>query len=369
MSESDSILGESQPAKRGKGRGGNFFAVDRDVWERLWEVTTSNRFNLASTYLVLSAGTGSNHQLSKWSTKACERHVGIGKPRAKVAVDELIEHGLAEHTEQSTRAFPQYRLQAIPLESDPIFLPIAIVTGLDVEASMLRRIREAGDPLLLCMLVDLYGLIQVDATFGIPISALSQIPLEDYPARKVFEVGVHAIWAIRLSGTRTAGGTWTDPHRPKGHKTWENFWARVAVLESIGAIWYEPWAFDGTADDAEPLFPVYSDSVPRGKRESEVSDLMQAMYEVAEALTEEKTYLLERYGEDLLVSLALHRQEPGIRGVARMRIEADTPGRRLSYHKRHAQIEVYQSGYTQMLRDALDGNYSRPMNTALPINL
>jgi hypothetical protein len=368
LSGSDPSTQESQPAKRGKGRGGKFFAVDREIWERLWEVTTFNRLNFVSTYLVLSAGTGSDHQLSKWSTKACERYIGIGKPRAKVAVDELIEHGLAEHTEKSTRAFPQYRLQPVPLESDPIFLPIAIVTGLNVEASMLRRTREAGDPLLLRMLVDLYGMTQVDATFGLPISALSQIPLQDYPARKVFEVGVHAIWAVRLGGAKTAGGTWTEPHRPKGHKTWENFWARVSVLENIGAIWYEPWAFDGAANDAEPLFPVDSSAVPGGKKEPEVSDLMRVMYEASEALTEGKAYLLDRYEDDLLVSLSLHRQAPSIRGVARMRIEADTPGRRLSYHKRHTQIEVYQSGYAQVLRDALDGKYSRPMNTAIPVS-
>src|SRR3546814_7186980 len=127
----------------------------------------------------------------------------MGKPRAKVAIDELIQHGFVARTERSTKLYPQYRLQPIPLDSDPIFLPVALVTGIEAEASMLRRVRETGDALLLRMLVGLYGLIQPDPTFGVPISALSQTPPMDHPASKVFEVGVHSVWALRLVGGRS----------------------------------------------------------------------------------------------------------------------------------------------------------------------
>src|SRR3546814_9048293 len=66
---------------RGKGRGGNFLAIDRSAWERLWQVETGNRLNLVTAFIVLLAGTGSDHQLTKWSAKACEQHTGMGKPR------------------------------------------------------------------------------------------------------------------------------------------------------------------------------------------------------------------------------------------------------------------------------------------------
>src|SRR3546814_17761834 len=59
---------------RGKGRGGNFLAIDRSAWERLWQVETGNRLNLVTAFIVLLAGTGSDHQLTKWSAKACEQH-------------------------------------------------------------------------------------------------------------------------------------------------------------------------------------------------------------------------------------------------------------------------------------------------------
>jgi hypothetical protein len=371
LEDSDPAAAESGVADRvrGKGRGGNFFAVDRGAWSRLWEVETSNRLNLVLAYLVLLAGTGSDHQLSKWSAKACEQHVGVGKPRAKVAIDELIRHGFVTHSERSTKLYPQYRLQAIPLDSDPIFLPVALVIGIATEASMLRRVRETGDALLLRMLIDLYGLVQLDATFGVPISALSQTQPADHPARKVFEIGVHAIWALRLGGSKSAAGEWASYHRSKSRSkdgAWEDFWARVAMLEQIGAIWYEAWIFDGAEADAEPLFPVDFAALYHRTEGDDVYQLTIAMLNAAASLSEERSDLLSRYGADMLVTLAQHRRAPGIRGVARMRIEADTPGRRLSYFKRRTQIEVYEEGFTQIARDALRGEYHRPMNTATP---
>ena len=355
---------------RGRGRGGNFLAIDRVAWDRLWEVETGNRLNLVTAYIVLLAGTGSDHQFSKWSAKACEQHTGMGKPRAKVAIDELIEHGFVARTDNATKLRPQYRLQPIPLDSDPIFLPVALVTGIETEASMLRRVRETGDALLLRMLVDLYGLVQLDATFGVPVSALSETAPKDYPARKVFEIGIHSIWALRLSGgSKSALGDWAVRHRAKSRSkdgAWEDFWARVGVLEKIGAIWYEAWIFDGAEADAEPLFPVDFAALYHRAEGDDVAQLTSTMLEAAANLSEERSDLLGRYSLDMLVTLAQHRRAPGIRGVARMRIEADTPGRRLSYYKRRTQIEIYEAGFRQVALDALRGEYSRPMNTATP---
>src|SRR3546814_12291348 len=103
-------------------------------------------------------------------------------------------------------------------------------------------------------------LIQLDATFGVPISALSQTPPMDHPARKVFEIGVHSVWALRLvGGSKSAKGDWAGYHRSKSNNkdaAWEDFWARIAMIEKIGAIWYEAWIFDSAEPDAEPLFPV-----------------------------------------------------------------------------------------------------------------
>lgn len=362
MSESRQGTTGARSERSQRDRGGNFFAVDRDVWEHLWEVEVTNRLNFITAYLVISAGTGSDHQLSKWSTKACERHVGIGKPRAKVAIVELIEYGFAAHTEQSSKAYPQYKLQEISPDSDPIFLPVGMVTGLAAEASLLRRVREVGDPMLLRMLVDLYGLVQIDSTYGVPISSLSLVAPDDFPARKVFEIGVHAIWALRLGSGLVSRGDWMMPHSTKD---WSVFWHRLRTLEEIGAIWYEPWVFESGDQDAEPMFPISMLTSRSTKADSDVSRLTDAIQSASEALAEDRYYLLEMYSEDVLVPLSRHRNMPGIRGVARLRIEADTPGRRWSYRERMRRLETYESGYRALAREAAIGQYNHPLNTGV----
>lgn len=360
MAESRQNVGSARAKSPRLERGGNFFAIDRDAWVRLWEVEASNRLNFVSAYLVISAGTGRDHQLSKWSAKACERHVGIGKPRAKIAIDELIEHGFAAHTEKSSKAFPQYRLQELPAESDPIFLPVGLIAGLGAEASLLRRVREVGDPMLLRMLVDLYGMVQIDSTYGVPVAALSEVASEDFPTRNIFEIGVHTIWALRLSGTRVASGDWTASH---GTKNWTVFWDRVKTLEQIGAIWYEPWIYESNEADAEPMFPVSLLFPPQPKVDPNVKHLTDAIQGASITLAEDRSYLIEMFSEDILVPLSRHRHAPAIRGVARLRVEADTPGRRLAYRERVNLIETYQNGYMKLARDAAMGQYNYPLNT------
>src|SRR3546814_10760982 len=74
--------------------------------------------------------------------------------------------------------------------------------------------------------------------------------------RKVFEIGVHSVWALRLvGGSKSAKGDWAGYHRSKSNNkdaAWEDFWARIAMIEKIGAIWYEAWIFDSEEPDAEP---------------------------------------------------------------------------------------------------------------------
>lgn len=350
--------------RRGKGKGSNFFAVNRSEWERLWTVETSNRLNLLTAYLVLLAGTGADQKLTKWSAKACEQHTGMGKPRAHRAIDELVMHSFVERTEQSTKLFPQYRFLANENDEEPIFLPVAIVTGLVAEASLLRRVREAGDGLLLRMLVDLYGLIALDATHGIPIENLRQVPPPEYPARKVLELGVHAVWAVRVENRKSARGDWVNPHKTSAGQ-FEDFWSRLGILEGIGAIWYEPWIFDSDELDAEPLFPVdFGEKHRRSDEDANVNELSAQMMAAAEAIIGERVGITERYSEDMLVVLARHRRAPAIRGVGRLRVEADTPGRRRAYRQRKIQMAIYQTGYEKIVADALRGDFDQPMNTA-----
>ena len=349
---------------RGKGRGSRFFAVDRDVWVKLWKAETTNRFNLIAAYLVLSAGTGSDHRLTKWSAKAIEEYVGIGKPRGQRSIQELVDAGLIKHSDRSTRMTPQYVLPELGREVDPIFLPIQLITGLGTEAPILRRIREIGDPYVLCMLVDLYGLLQIDSTFGLPLDLLRMNAAS--PAKKLVDVGANALWAFDLGRTQQAGGEWPRIHQTKDSKPWALFWERVGLLEKIGALYFEPWIFDGDGLDAEPLFPVDERGLYETQRTGPATHLTKLAYEAAVMLLGDRTYYIERAVGSVVVPLPAHYGSPEIRGVAKLRVEADTPGRRLAYAQRMNRIESYGRAFSNLCSDAFAGRYDRPLRLTSP---
>lgn len=361
--------GDTQtPRIRGKGRGSSFFALGRDVWERLQTAKTSNRMNLILTYLVLLAGTGSDHRLTKWSAKACEQYTGVGKPRARHAIAELIAAGLVEHTDTSTHLKPQYRLPELPREAEPIFLPMQLVTGLADETPVLQRIRETGDALVLIMLIDLYGEVQLDATYGIPIDSLSEGIPDAPPARKLREVGVHTIWSLHAGTAPKASGNWTVKHRlpiENNIGAWQPFWERLTALKNVGALWYEPWVFDGADTDAEPLLPVDPGVFFSFAPTDDEAKLTLSAYQAAQALVKDEGYLLDRYEADVVLPLPAHFRAPTLRGVARLRVEPDTPGRRLAYRQRRLLMERFQRAFDQLLEDAEASRFNRPMRTRI----
>ena len=60
---------------------------------------------------------------------------------------------------------------------EPIFLPVQLVTGLAGETPVLKRVREAGDPMLVRMLIDLYGLVQIDAAGAVTQGNAQPLPI------------------------------------------------------------------------------------------------------------------------------------------------------------------------------------------------
>ena len=353
----------SEPArKRGVGRGSRFFVLDRELWEAIWQAPTLNRLNFVTAFLVLLAGTGADHRLTKWSAKACEERAGMGKPRAKKAIEELIAAKLLERTEASTPMFPQYRIAEGRSTEEPIFLPVQLVTGFGPETPILRRVRETGDAMVLRMLVDLYGLIEPDATYGVPLSTLRLFSKSDDPSRKAFETGVHAVWSLELGTWMQGEGKWRNCHSSASEE--EPFWPRVNKLQNMGALWFEPWVFGGTEWDSEPLFPVDLAEVSGNK--SPVSDrdtqtLTSLCMQVGSVLAGDRTYLLSESDSRLFVALPIHHGAPALRGVARMRVEPDTPGRRLSYAARKKKVYNRSSAYRKLLEDASVGDFSQPL--------
>jgi hypothetical protein len=287
----------------------------------------------------------------------------MGKPRAKVAIAELLSAGLLEITESSTRLHPQYRLRAPDRSREPIFLPVELVTGLSTETPLLRRMRETGDDLLLRMLIDLYGLVEVDAPFAIPLQFLRSAASNPPEPTKVFETGVHAVWSFAAPDTTHAAGEWTSPYRTKSTKSqdaWAPFWERLRMLQRLGALWFEPWVFSSAANDAEPLFPANIDDVYSGVN-STGAEVARSALSASAHLAAERPYLLDSVSGTVLIPLPTHHQTPALRGVARLRVEADTPGRRLAYARRMSSVEAAVLAYDRLSEEALRGEFSRPL--------
>lgn len=357
---------QPEKRKRGQGKGSNFFLLGHDVWDRLLTAKTDNRLNLIIAYLVLLAGTGSNQRLTKWSAKACEDHTGLGKPRAKHAIEELIAANLVKRTDSSTRLMPQYELPELPADAEPIFLPVALVTGLGNETPILRRVRETGDPMLLIMLIDLYALVDTDATHGVPIKNLREGAADTTTSsRKIADVGAHAVWALTRGSSRQAQGPWCSRHHVKvkdNTAAWRDFWNRLDLLKQIGAIWYEPWVFDGQGLDAEPLMPVDPTGFYAVANADDEAKLTRLAFDASRALiTEERAYLFDRNAADFFLPLTLHRQPPALWSIARLRVEADSPGRRLAWKRRRVLVEQHLQGFGQLLVDAEASRFNQPM--------
>ncbi|MBY0621438.1 hypothetical protein [Sphingomonas ursincola] len=350
---------------RGKGRGSNFFVLGHSAWEKLWQIECRNRMNLITAYLVLLAGTGSDHRLTKWSAKACEDHAGMGKPRAKLAINELIEAGLVERTAESTRLSPQYVLPHVPDEAEPIFLPVELITGLTTETSILRRVRETGNVQMLRMLVELYGFVDIDVSYGIPLGTLRQIVSGGGGTQKISEVGTHALWALSNGSTMQAAGEWTAKYRIKASNTeqaWEPFWESIKTLQKIGALVFEPWVCNSDEEDAEPLFPVdpgalYSSSY-QGDSETQLTRLIS---EVAYLLAGDREYILDRFPHDIILPLPLHYRAPAIQGFAKLRVEADTPGRRMAFAMRKSRVGQYLKAYERLRDEIMAGRLDTPL--------
>ncbi|WP_439570880.1 hypothetical protein [Sphingomonas sp.] len=356
---------QGQKRVRGRGRGGSFFALDRQLWAELWSAETSNRIAFVTSYLVLLAGTGSDHRLTKWSAKAIEEYTGLGKPRGKRAIEELIAAKLLKRTETSTRLSPQYELPALELDADPIFLPMQIITGFGHETPILRRLREAGDPLALRMLIDLYGLIEVDVTYGVPIANMRECTAAgEVSARKVCESGVHAVWALSQGKMRAGAGDWTLHHRVKGATSeamWAPFWERFELLRKIGAVWFEPWVYDGEELISEPLFPVDPALLYQYDPGDDEAKLTRLALDAARELVGERDYILDRHEFDILVPFNIHNRQPALRGVLKMRVEPDTPGRRMAFRSRSTAVAQYSRAFARLIQDVRAGHFDRPM--------
>src|SRR6516164_8005549 len=87
-----------------KTRGGEFFAIDKAPFEAACKLG----LNPAVAYLAVTRGAGRDNAASFWSVNAIEQHTGMSRPKAKAALQALIDCGLFKKERGGGR--PRYRI-------------------------------------------------------------------------------------------------------------------------------------------------------------------------------------------------------------------------------------------------------------------
>ena len=370
MSEQDLSPSDEVPPRsarrRGVGKGSKFMVLGRDNMQKLFSAPTSNRMNFVLTFLLLLAGTGADHRHTKWSAKACEQKLGIGRPRATTAIVELAQAGLLSIADTHTPAKPHYVLSPPSAETDEIFLPIQLVTGFGDDTPILRRLRESGDVTALRIFLGLYGSVQLDATYGASIEQFRADCAEGSNASKsVFDRGIYRLWSLSWPDTHRASPDWVAAILGVSKPTqsmMNNFWESFQKLSSIGAVKIQYWVFDSGDVTAEPLFPVDRYRLFEGGSDAQV-ELMQAVYFASHSFLGDESYIYDQHEGSLLLPLPSHFATPHIRGVLTPTVTPDSPGHRRSFALCMKSLNHFAAEYSVCAKSFSQGIHSQPLRT------
>ena len=202
----------------------------------------------ALAYLVLARGTQRNNTTTAWSAKAVKNAIGVRWQKCHDAIGLLLEAGLVSTKPSKIKTRPLYRLA--PIEGDKVFLPNALVDGLDDSAAPLRRIRETQSADVLKLLIAFYRLQNLADEHGINRDWLHNPAEVEY----VMDLGQFAVWAVTRENVYRA--QWDGELAKPWKRNPEGFWDALRALDSMGLIelaWYV------TDADGELLYPFNQD--------------------------------------------------------------------------------------------------------------
>jgi hypothetical protein len=231
---------------------GNFFAVDRQNWNR----SCDGGMNMAVAHLVLARGTGPNQQTTSWSTNAIEERTGISRHRARAAIGDLALMGIIGEI-GGTPTKPKYKL-SIPAVPDWITLPNSLVGEPD-EVSPIELIRNTRCIRTLRLFVDLYALQYLPVEGGVD---RRQVRIE-YSKNHVAQLGRHVVYGFVPGDLRIPNrASFMAVHLPDIPTDEEvsiirNDMARsFELLQHLNLLEFVCHLVEGDDDDAEILYPL-----------------------------------------------------------------------------------------------------------------
>lgn len=342
-------MDEPKP-KEPKGRG-EFFSVDRKTWEAAANLRGSDGRpgpNPAIALLVLARFSDKSNTKTEASVHAVEKHTGISRPKAKVAIDALLKAGLISRTNAVGDPSPHYEIHVPPApgvalardgrrigrrsgtsspkpepipKDEPIWLPNDIVTGASGEKPPIARLREAHDVLLLRLFVDLYRVQNLRESYGID----RQILWRSYTKVSAGSAAGFDLWRF-VPGPPNARGS-AEPavnwlvYGGKGdhEEVSANFWQRLKTLRVLGLIKWVSHLYNSADDDGEVLYAYGTEGT------EDIEDRVgQAAHDAALALIEQKRGGEPADVEKWLVPIRMHMKDVAMIGVVQLRYHSRT---------------------------------------------
>lgn len=300
-----------------------FFSISKEDFLRAWDLG----LNPALAYLIIAQGTGGDHKTSKWSANAVNKYIGIDWKIAKKAVDKLIENGLMSNFSENSH--PRYKLH-LSDKSKMIWLPKIIMDGTNNKASAIKRLKERRDPALTRMFVLLYS-HQFMPKYGGVNHELLWRNCELHHTKGLegmdwncwtYEKG--SITAKDLELAYELTGEEFDQSLLQ-----RRFWDRLESLEKMGLLEEVIYAID---EDEQIMFPL------EGRHEHE-RRVKEATFQYFEQLYIDNDM---EWRDDFPDFTTPHYQsEVSVKGVFRMRLEANTETNGNFFKAMYAKVASY----------------------------
>jgi hypothetical protein len=377
--------------------GGEFFAIDR----RAFGAACKIGLNPAITYITVARGAGRDNAASFWSVNAIEKHTGISRPKAKAAVQCLIDNGLLTKQREGTR--PRYQivpghevppllsrderwtyddvvqgkrkfsagsrslvvagqlaargllkavgtrefaLEAGSPEPQWTWLPNAIVDGAADESPPLRLLRQMQDVRRLQLFVAMYESHDLANDGGVSRTVLWQ----KHTLTKVGQQGASTIWAFDPQGQ-----TFTSTGSPlfttyvaglageAGEAAEKDFWEAIDALQAVRLFEFVPHIFESDKPEAEL---VHAYAVTAG--ESWEHDLASAAHEAGFNCLSPGQQQWAIDHDRLLFPLPRHIDKLAVIGIARLKYRPRTRTTAAWLAKSTRQAEEFIPVYRQI---------------------
>lgn len=142
------------------------FIISMSEWEKLFNFAMaqgkdSEAIRIMTAYLVLVRGSGVDNITTSWSSQSIRTYTGISPEPSKRAINLLAEFGFIKIVKEGRK--PSYKITLSKKKSkkddnsDNLFLPNALVTGVSDETPPIKRLVQYQNPYVLYLFIRLYG--------------------------------------------------------------------------------------------------------------------------------------------------------------------------------------------------------------------